>query len=237
MAEETATTTGTEQATGATESAATASEATEAATPATETTAAETGAEEFDAERAMATIKNMREQEKQFKAQLREAKAAQDELAKLKAEQMSESEKKDARLAELEEATAARDYELSELRLGLALHGLAAKLPIADVDLVLALLDRETLEHDDDGVPTNLEKVVLDLLEAKPLLKGQVTARTATTDGGAGRREPPPPNITAEEAEAARELGQDPAEYARMKEIKNIRQWQEYNKEKAAAAK
>lgn len=226
--------------TGATESAAQATEGTEATTEQAGVSAAQEGTqqtEEFDPERAMATIKNMRAEEKALKAQLREAKAAQEELAKLKAEQMTEAEQKDARLAELEEATAARDYELAELRLGLAVHNLAGKLPIADAEVVLALIDRDTLELDDDGVATNLEKVVLDLLEAKPLLKGQAHAAHGTTDGGAGRREPPPPNLTAEELEAARELGQDPIEYARMKEIKNIRQWQEYTKERAAAAK
>lgn len=71
----------------------------------------------------------------------------------------------------------------------------AAKLGIIDPEAAMKLLDRDGLELDSDGLPTNLEKALAALIKAKPYLVGKTPptnaggvtnpARSASA-GGAG---------------------------------------------------
>jgi len=108
------------------------------------------------------------------------AKAA--EFDKLQESQKTELEKANERAAKLErEKTAAE--ELAQRRtVESSIVAEAAKRGV-DPDIAVAMIDRASIDFDDDGTPSNLASVMDALLQAKPSLAGG--ARGTSADQGA----------------------------------------------------
>jgi cell wall-associated NlpC family hydrolase len=112
------------------------------------------------------------------------AKAAEEELKKLRDASLSDSERRDKRLAELERAQASFEIERQDWRLRDAVTRTAMRLGYADPTDAVALVDRAAVEFDDAGSPKNVDRLLTDLLKAKPHLAGG-TRPFGSFDGGA----------------------------------------------------
>lgn len=121
--------------------------------------------ERFDTE----YVRKLRAEAAEYRKRLREleSKVKVEEEAK-----MTEQEKLQKRLAELERKET--EYQLSlqarTLEYEVKLH--AARLGVVDPEAVYRLIDLKQVEFDEDGRPSNLEKVLKDLIAKKPYLAG-----------------------------------------------------------------
>lgn len=105
-------------------------------------------------------------------------KRATEAEARLKAaedEKLSEAERLAKRLAELEQERSRWETERQERTTRYELRLKAAELGFADPADAYALIDLTTVEYGDDGSPTNAERLLKDLLKAKPYLAKQGT--------------------------------------------------------------
>lgn len=179
----------------------------------------------FDRDRAMATIRKLRAEVKDGKAQLKRIGDLERKLKEREDADKTEEQKRTERLAALEAQDAERVRELRELRLRVAVHERAGELGIADPALAVAAIDRTKVSFDDDGDATNLEELLKATLERHPSLKaekGQGGGRKGGTDGGSGGTGTQPPALTADELEAAKAMGMRPETYAAMKGKRSI---------------
>lgn len=183
--------------------------------------------DDFDKDRAMATIHKLREAEKEGKRAAKERDDLTKRLKQLEDAQLSEQEKQTQRLTELEAEKLGWAAERQEMRLRLAVHAKAGVLGVADTDLALAALDRTKIEYGDDGEPSNVTDVLAALLEAKPLLKGKpAAAAVPSTNAASGQTPVPAPALTADELAAANILKMDAGQYAAMKNVSTIDEYQ-----------
>ena len=131
----------------------------------------------------------MRAEAAEYRKRLRELEQTvkQHEEAKL-----SESERLQKRLAELEREQAAYQRERQERTLKYETMLAASKLGIVDPEAAYKLLDLTRIEFDEDGTPRNIEAALKELLKAKPYLAAQPAAisgsptNPARTGAGAG---------------------------------------------------
>jgi len=125
--------------------------------------------ERFDAE----YVRKLRSEAAEYRRRLRELEQAvkQHEEAKL-----SETERLQKRLAELEREQATWQRERQERTLKYETMLAASKLGIVDPEAAWRLLDISKLEFDEDGTPQKIEQALKDLLKAKPYLAGQPPA-------------------------------------------------------------
>lgn len=125
--------------------------------------------ERFDAE----YVKRLRAEAAEYRKRLRELEQTvkQHEEAKL-----SETERLQKRLAELEREHAAWQRERQEHTLKYETMLAASRLGIVDPEAAYRLLDLTKLEFDEDGNPKNLDKALQELLKAKPYLAGHAAA-------------------------------------------------------------
>lgn len=173
--------------------------------------------EPFDPERAQRTIDALRAEARDGK---KAAKERDDALAKLKTiedAQKSELEREQERARDLEAKVAAAEVKERETNLKLAVFEKANDLGIASPTLALRALDRDAIEYDDQGQPTNLNETLGELLEREPILKGQPgktpTGRINAGSGGGGKQ----PTLTAAELEMAAKTGMTAEEYEKFK--------------------
>ena len=171
--------------------------------------------ETFDKDRAMATITKLREIEKDGKRAAKELADAHAKLKALEDEKLSDQERQTQRLAELESLATARDTEVQDMRLRLAVYSRAADVGLADADLALAALNRSKIEYGDDGAPTNLDDVLTALLDEKPILRvAGSKKKPASNDAGAGSEKGEGPTLTAAQLAMAKRLDMTPERYA-----------------------
>lgn len=163
------------------------------------------------------------------------AKDAEKKAADLESEKLTEDQRKAKRLEELEAEKTAWERERQQYRIEQAVGRLTAKLKLVDVETVVRLVDSGRVEFDDSGIPTNVEKLVGDLVKEKPFLA--TTAATPPPAGGInagdGTSGGPPPNLTADELEAAKASGMTPERYAAMKSVKTLDDWKAMQPPKA----
>lgn len=117
---------------------------------------------------------------------------AQARIQELEQASMSEAEKRDRRLAELEAERATWDMERQSLTLRHAVWQEAMKAGAVYPDLVVQAISPAQVEWAKDGSPSNVGKVVADARQAYPALF-RVTPGTA--DGGAGQGAAPAPTM------------------------------------------
>lgn len=129
----------------------------------------EPAAEQFDAE----YVRKLRAEAAEYRKRLRELeqKAQEQENAKL-----SETERLQKRLAELEREQAAYQRERQERTLKYETMLAASRLGIVDPDAAYRLLDVASIEFAEDGTPRNIEAALKELLKAKPYLAAQPAA-------------------------------------------------------------
>lgn len=119
----------------------------------------------------------------------RRANTAEDALKRMQEASLSDSEKRDKRLAELERQEANWQRERQDLLLRNAVQAQAVRLGFLDPTDAYGLLDRSAIEFEDDGAPKNLDSVLATLLKAKPHLaaNGSVNAGARGTASASGR--------------------------------------------------
>jgi hypothetical protein len=114
----------------------------------------------------------------------REAAKHRTDLRKVTDAQLSESERLQRRVTELEaerEAIATRDRERA---IRLAALEAAARLGFRDPDLAVRLVDPASVETKDDGTPRNVERLLAEVLARSPYLGRP----GASADFGGGQR-------------------------------------------------
>jgi hypothetical protein len=94
------------------------------------------------------------------------------EFDKLQESQLSEQEKLQKRLAELEREKESWQRERQERTLKYETMLTASRLGIVDPEAAYRLLDLSKLEFAEDGTPKNLEQALKELIKAKPYLAG-----------------------------------------------------------------
>lgn len=138
----------------------------------------EAGTRALEAER-----KARRDAEKAFRA-------ARDELDQLKTAKLSAEEQKDRRLAELERKEADWAVEKASFVLRDSVTRAATRLGFVDPTDAIGLLDRASIDHDPDGTPTNVDRLLADLAKTKPYLLARSTPAPAGFDTGTGGATP-----------------------------------------------
>jgi hypothetical protein len=116
-----------------------------------------------------------------------ELKAKAEKLAELETANQTELEKAQQRAEKAETRAQQVEADARETRLRAAIISEAAKPErrVVDSDAVIALLDRTTLELDDNGNPTNIAKAMDSLLEARPFLVASNGGARGDADQGA----------------------------------------------------
>lgn len=138
-----------------------------------------------------------------------ELKAKAAKLDEFEAKNKSDLEKLSDRAAALERERDEARLQLQEQSVRTALISEAAKKNAVDPDAVVSLVDRSSLEFNDDGSPKNVDQVVTALLDAKPYLTGKPSSGSADqgSRGGTGVTQ-----VTREELR-----GMSDAEYMKAK--------------------
>ena len=137
----------------------------------------EPAAEQYDTSYGAEYVRKLRAEAAEYRKRLRELEQTvkQHEEAKL-----SESERLQKRLAELEREQAAYQRERQERTLKYETMLAASKLGIVDPEAAYKLLDLTRIEFDEDGTPRNIEAALKELLKAKPYLAAQPTSGSPT---------------------------------------------------------
>jgi hypothetical protein len=149
----------------------------------------------------LATIRKLREFEKNAKLQLKELDGLR-QAAKTAADaKLSDQDRLSKRVAELEQALADAEVQQQESRVRYAVAVKAGEFGLVDQDAVLRLLDWSALEFAEDGRPTNTEKVLKELIKARPYL---AKAPAAAPNINAGARSGTEQDQKAREAELRR---------------------------------
>lgn len=130
-------------------------------------------------------IKRLRAEAADYRKKLR---ALEQEVKRRDDEKLSETERLQARLAELEQERTTYQTERQERILRYETMLAASKLGIIDPEAAYKLLDVSQIEFDDDGAPKNLERCLHALLEAKPYLAaaGHASPTNPARERGAG---------------------------------------------------
>lgn len=114
----------------------------------------------------------------------RELKTTKDRLDALESEKLSDSEKKDKRIEELEGKLSSNTTAVQDAFLRAAIADSEHK--VANVADTAVLLRQAGVEFDDNHQPQDLDTRLKELLDAKPHLRAAGTQVTGDGDGGAG---------------------------------------------------
>jgi hypothetical protein len=120
-------------------------------------------------EQALDALKKVRAEAAGYRTKLSTFEQAQQEAERAK---LSKEEQLQAKIADLERAQADRDRIYQEAQVAYAVEKAATKIGIVDPDAAAKLLDLAQLEFNEDGKPKNAEKLLRDLIQAKPYLAG-----------------------------------------------------------------
>ena len=142
-------------------------EAAEAAAP----SAQEAEEERFDA----AYVRKLRAEAAEYRKRLRELERA---LKQHEEEKLSETERLRLRLAELEKELGEREVRMREHTLRYETMLRARELGIVDPEAAYRLLDLAEVEYDETGRPTNLERLLRELVRKRPYLVGSTASAT-----------------------------------------------------------
>ncbi|HET8909137.1 MAG TPA: phage scaffolding protein [Ktedonobacterales bacterium] len=163
-----------------------ASQADTTSTTSTATTGSSDGKPSMTLEQALDELAKVRKEAASHRTKLNAFEKAQ---ADAQAAQMTDLQRAEAKAAELQRAADDRTRELQEARIEMAVERTASKLGIIDPDAAVKLLDWSKLEYDDDGKPTNVDKLLEALVKARTWLvgNGQATSTAQARIGNTGR--------------------------------------------------
>lgn len=135
--------------------------------------------ERFDAE----YVARLRAEAAGYRKRVRELEqvAKQNEDAKL-----SETERLQKRLAELERQQSTYEQERQERTLRYEVMLAAGRMGIVDPEAAYRLLDLASIEFDADGRPQAIDKALTELVQQKPYLRVQVSSGNPTNPARAG---------------------------------------------------
>ena len=120
-----------------------------------------------------------------------------DELkAQIEAEKLSETEKLQKKISDLQSQHDTLTRQQQERIVSYEVRLQAASMGVVDPDAAARLLDWSEIDYDDNGSPTNVEDLLKKLLKSKPYLAGKQSA--SSTSGGATN--PPRSQSTAPQA-------------------------------------
>ncbi|HOM83934.1 MAG TPA: phage scaffolding protein [Armatimonadota bacterium] len=151
--------------------------------------------ESFDVE----YVRKLRAEAAEYRKRLRELEAA---VKKQEEAKLSETERLQQRLAELEREQAEWQRERQERTLKYEVMLAAGRLGIVDAEAAYKLLDLSTIEFDEDGNPTNIEKALRNLVSKRPYLVGGNTSSPTNP-----ARSSQQPNTETEEQRRRRLMG------------------------------
>ena len=110
------------------------------------------------------------------------AKELEEFKAKLDADKLTETERWQKQATDLQSKYDSDTTALVERIVGYEVERQASKLGIIDPEAAAKLLDWDALEFDENGMPTNADALLKDLLKSKPYLAGR---QSASSMGGA----------------------------------------------------
>lgn len=161
---------------------------------------------------------------KRANAEAKEHRIKAEELDKLKSAQLTEQERKDKLLTDLQASLSAREKQLQEERNYNALERAGRRVGIQDETALadaIRLVDLSALEYDDQGKPKNADELMKDLVKTRQWLVSKTTAPTLT---GGGATSPARSQSSAPQALSWDVIGKmKPEEYATRAE--EIKQW------------
>lgn len=99
-----------------------------------------------------------------------EAQKAKKQLSKYEEDKLKEENKYQELYEKAKEMNEGLTAQISNLKLEGQIFNIASRLKVLDTDAVIRLIDKDSIEFDDDGNPQNIEQVVIDLLKSKPYL-------------------------------------------------------------------
>ena len=158
-------------------------------TPPADDTLGDAGKRALDAERDA-----RREAEKR-------AKAAEVELKKLQDAGLSDQERKDARLAELEREIATERLLRQEATLRAETYSTAQRLGFRAPEIAYRLLSPSEVVYAEDGTPKNVQALLQTVIKDHPYLA------SGTTDYGGGPRGTPPTAVSSMNAAIRKAAG------------------------------
>jgi len=144
--------------------------------------------EPWDKDRGMKTINRLRQSEKDLKAKVKDFDAIKKRLDDLEDKDKTAVEKATSDLQKANDALTATQDALKAERLERAVDRAASKLGFIDPDDAVRLLDKDQIEYDDGGKPTNVEKLLKALAAAKPHL---VNKKEDDSKGTGDKKAPP----------------------------------------------
>lgn len=148
------------------------------------TAAAQEAEEQYDA----AYVRKLRAEAAEYRRKLRELEAA---LKKREEAELSEVERVRGRLAEVERERIELERKMREHTTRYEVMLRAREMGIVDPDAAWRLIDVAEIEFDEDGRPTNLDRLLQGLVRRRPYLLG--SASTSATN-------PPRSQVSLEEA-------------------------------------
>lgn len=170
--------------------------------------------DEWDPERAKATISKLREEEKRAKLLAKEKSDLEARLKQMEDAQLSEDQKREkahqdalARAAELEQREAALAQQLKAERLQNAVeraagrdekdkNGAVKRPAFHAPDEAYALLNKDAIEYDEQGNPTNIDVLLVDLATKRPHLVKAEPKASAGSPANPGRGAATEPSLT-----------------------------------------
>ena len=160
-------------------------------TPATTTTATTTPEEHLAPDEHAQEIEKLKTALKKANAEAAAHRVKANELDKLKAdieaEKLTEKERLEKKIAELQKASDEATRAAQEYRVTSELRVQALQLGFADANDATRLLDHAEIEYGEDGTPTNVGDLLKALLKTKPYLAAAPakTSQPAPNPGGA----------------------------------------------------
>jgi hypothetical protein len=155
-------------------------------------------------EQALDALKKARAEAASYRVKLNDYERQQQEAERAK---LTKEEQLSAKIADYERdlAEKTRQHQERMVRYEVRLH--AAKLGIIDPEAAEKLLDLSQLEYDGDGTPKNMQKLLQDLVKAKPYL-------AATPSSGSAANPPRTQSLTFTQSQIAQ---MSPDEYKQNK--------------------
>jgi hypothetical protein len=126
-------------------------------------------------EKARAALKKANKEAASYRNAEKELKALKDQI---EAEKLSEKERLEKRLADLQKAHDDAIRQAQEYKINTEVKLQAAQSGFSDPNDAIKFLDWSEIEYDDNGAPSNVAELVADLLKAKPYL-AKPQSRTA----------------------------------------------------------
>lgn len=142
---------------------------------------AESGTSTVDVATIQRKLSELERDNAKYRQEAREREDAQRQADEAK---LSEAERQQKRFTEMATENDALKRELRDVKTRYSVIAAAQRLGFADPGDAFRLLDQSQLEFDEKGEPRHLDKLLGDLLRAKPYLGNGTTRSAGSAEGG-----------------------------------------------------